>query len=92
MQWNVKREASDDLNRKEQDIQREHTIPRAHVATWLCCDDVALQPLLPQLLVANDHTVLKREMRNILAQFSHQYKCRGKHEGNAASILNPESS
>ena len=31
------------------------------------CDDVALQPLLPQFLVANEHTVLKSEMRNILA-------------------------
>ena len=31
------------------------------------CDDAALQPLLPQFLVANEHTVLKREMRNILA-------------------------
>jgi len=52
----------------------------------LLCDDVALQPLLPQFLVANDHTVLKRGMRNILAQLTHQYNCRGKHEGKAASI------
>ena len=30
------------------------------------CDDIALQPLLPQFLVANEHTVLRRNMPSLL--------------------------
>ena len=87
MQWNVKREASDDLNRKEQDIQREHTIPRAHVATWPCCATTShfnhcCHSSLSQTTIQCSKGKCAISCHSFFTSIT-----RGKHEGKASSIM-----